>query len=146
VSTADAPTPAHGVLRVGRGCTIALDELEWRFSASGGPGGQHANTSNTKAEVRFDIAASPSLSERQRELLREALGDTVRIAVTDRRSQLQNRELAIERLRDKLAAALVVPKHRVATKPSRSAKRARVEAKRQRSDVKRARRRPGSDE
>ena len=58
----DAPS----VLRVTRSCAIALDELEWRFSASGGPGGQHANTSNTKVEVRFDVAASPSLGPRQR--------------------------------------------------------------------------------
>ena len=135
-----------GILRVNRSCAIPLDELEWRFSASGGPGGQHANTSNTKAEVRFDVATSPSLGERHRARLLETLGETVRVVATDRRSQLQNRELALERLRAKLADALVVPKHRVATKPSRSAKRARVETKRQRSQVKRTRRRPASDD
>jgi ribosome-associated protein len=137
---------AAGLLRVNRSCAIALDELEWRFSASGGAGGQHVNTSNSKAEVRFDIAASPSLGPRQRERLVEALGDSVRVVASDRRSQLQNRELALERLREKLAAALVVQKHRVATKPSKGAKLRRVEAKRKRSDVKRARRRPTGDD
>lgn len=139
-------TPSSGVLRVNRSCVIPLDELEWRYSASGGPGGQHANTSNTKAEVRFDIAASPSLGPRQRERLLAAHGETLRVAATDRRSQLRNRELAMERLREKLAAALVIQKHRVATKPSKGAKRARVETKRKRSEVKRARQRPGDND
>ena len=137
---------ASGVLRFNRSCVINLDELEWRFSASGGSGGQHVNTANTKAEVRFDIASSSSLGPRQRERLAEALGDSVRVVASDRRSQLQNRELALERLRDKLAAALVVPKHRVATKPSRGAKKRRVETKRKRSDVKRTRQRPSGDD
>jgi ribosome-associated protein len=139
----DAP---EGRLRVNRSCTIALDELEWRFSASGGAGGQHVNTSNSKAEVRFDIAGSASLGPRQRERLLEALGDSVRVVASDRRSQLQNRELALERLREKLAGALVIPKHRVATKPSKGAKKRRVETKRKRSDVKKARQRPGRDD
>lgn len=143
-----SPEPLRGpaVLRVSRSCAIAMDELEWRFSASGGPGGQHANTSNTKVEVRFDIAGSPSLSDRHRELLETAYGPLLRVVATDRRSQLQNRELALERLRVKLAEGLVVPKHRVATKPSRSSKRARVATKRKRSDVKKARQRPSRDD
>lgn len=140
------PPPAGGVLRVNRSVVIPLDELEWRFSASGGPGGQHANTANTKAEVRFDVAASPALGPRQRDRLLEVLGPTVRVVATDRRSQLQNRELALDRLRVKLAEALVVPKHRVATKPTKGAKRRRVETKRKRGDVKQARRRPGTDD
>jgi ribosome-associated protein len=143
--TRAAPAPT-GVLRVNRSCAIALDELEWRFSASGGAGGQNVNTSNTKADVRFDIAGSPSLSDRHRERLTTALGDSVRVVASDRRSQLQNRELALERLRAKLAEALVVPKHRVATKPSKGAKKRRVETKRKRSDVKRTRQRPASDD
>jgi ribosome-associated protein len=137
---------ASGLLRVNRSCVIALDELEWRFSASGGSGGQHVNTTNSKAEVRFDIAGSASLGPRQRERLLEALGETVRVVASDRRSQLQNRELALERLREKLAAALVVQKHRVATKPSKGAKKRRVETKRKRSDVKRTRQRPSGDD
>ncbi len=138
--------PGTPVLRITRTCAIAVDELEWRFSASGGPGGQHANTANTKAEVRLDLAASPSLDERQRARLVEALGPVVRVVASDRRSQAQNRELALERLKERLAGALVVPKHRVATRPSKSARRARVTTKRHRGDVKRTRRRPGADD
>ena len=142
--TSDAA--ASGVLRINRNCMILLDELEWRFSASGGAGGQHVNTTNSKAEVRFDIAGSASLGPRQRELLLETLGESVRVVASDRRSQLQNRELALERLREKLAGALIVPKHRVATKPSRGAKKRRVETKRKRSDVKRTRQRPSGED
>ena len=130
------------VLRVTRSLAIPVDELEWRFSASGGPGGQHANTANTKAEVRFDIAGSPSLGPRQRERLLDALGPTVRVVASDRRSQAQNRELALDRLRERLAAALVVVTPRVATKPSRSARKKRVESKRRRSETKRTRQKP----
>ena len=137
---------ASGVLRINRSCMILLDELEWRFSASGGAGGQHVNTTNSKAEVRFDIAGSASLGPRQRELLLETLGESVRVVASDRRSQLQNRELALERLREKLAGALIVPKHRVATKPSKGAKKRRVETKRKRSDVKRTRQRPSGED
>ena len=142
--TSDAA--ASGVLRINRSCMILLDELEWRFSASGGAGGQHVNTTNSKAEVRFDIAGSASLGPRQRELLLETLGESVRVVASDRRSQLQNRELALERLREKLAGALIVPKHRVATKPSKGAKKRRVETKRKRSDVKRTRQRPSGED
>jgi ribosome-associated protein len=130
------------VLRVTRSCAIPLDEFEWRFSASGGPGGQHANTSNTRVEMRFDVESSPSLGDRQRARLLQAFGPTVRVVVSERRSQLQNRELAMERMRERLASALRVQKHRVATKPSRAAKAARVQEKRRRSEVKQARRKP----
>lgn len=146
MSDAAAPPPAGGVLRVNRSVAIPLDELEWRYTASGGPGGQHANTANTKVEVRFDVAGSPSLGPRQRDRLLEVLGDTVRITASDRRSQLQNRELALERLRTKLAEALVVPKTRVATKPSKGAKRRRLDAKSRHSETKRGRQRPGADD
>jgi ribosome-associated protein len=133
---------ARGRFRVNRTCVIDEDELEFRYSASGGPGGQHANTSNTKVEVRFDIEASPSLTERQRELLLERLGPLVRVVASDRRSQAQNRELALDRLRERLAGALVVTPPRRATKPSKSAKTARLESKRKRGDTKRARQKP----
>jgi len=129
-------------LRVTRTCRIPLDELEWRFSASGGPGGQHANTSNTKAEVRFDVARSPSLGPRQRSRLLERLGPEVRVVASDRRSQLRNRELAMERLRSRLAEALRVERERRPTTPSKGAKQRRVESKRKRSEVKKLRRRP----
>jgi ribosome-associated protein len=129
-------------LRVTRTCRIPLDELEWRFTASGGPGGQHANTANTKAEVRFDVAGSPSLGPRQRARLLERLGPLVRVVASDERSQLRNRELALERLRFRLAEALRVDRERRPTAPSAAARKRRVESKRKRSDVKRLRRRP----
>jgi len=129
-------------LRVTRTCRIPLDELEWRFSASGGPGGQHANTSNTKAEVPFDVARSPSLGPRQRARLLERLGPEVRVVASDRRSQLRNRELAMERLRSRLAEALRVERERRPTTPSKGAKQRRVESKRKRSQGKKLRRRP----
>lgn len=128
-----------GLVRISRSCAIDEDELEWRFVASGGPGGQHANTSNTKAEVRFDIAASASLGPRQRARLLEKLGPVVRVAASDRRSQAQNRALALERLRTKLADALHVERPRHETKPSKGAKQRRVESKRKHSELKRSR-------
>jgi len=134
------------VLRVSRSCEIALDELEWRFSASGGPGGQHANRSNTRVEVIFDVAGSPSLGPRQRARLLERLGPTVRVVASDERSQLRNRELALERLRSRLAAALHVDRARVATKPSAAAKARRMDDKRRRASVKRDRGRVRPDD
>jgi ribosome-associated protein len=133
-----------GVVRVSRSCAIALGELEWRFSSSGGPGGQHANTSNTRVELLFDIESSPSLGPRQRARLIEKLGPHLRIVASERRSQLQNRELALDRFRDRLAGALHVDPPRVATRPSRSSKRKRVEQKRRVGERKRTRRPPRS--
>jgi ribosome-associated protein len=133
-------------LRVSRSCVIPPDELEWSFSSSGGPGGQHANTSNTRVELRFDIEASPTLGPRQRARLIERLGPRVRIVASERRSQLQNRELALERLQERLATALHIEPPRVATRPSRAAKRARVEQKRRVGERKRTRRAPRPDE
>ena len=128
------------VLRVTPTCVVRMDELDWRFSASGGPGGQHVNTANTRAEVRFDIAASPSLGPRQRARLLERLGPEVRVVASDERSQLRNRELALERLRARLAEALRVETPRRPTKPTKGAKEKRLEAKRHRSETKRRRR------
>jgi len=127
---------------VSRSCRIPLDELEWRFSASGGPGGQHANTANTRAEVRFDVAGSPSLGPRQRARLLERLGPVVRVVASDERSQLRNRDLALARLVARLAEGLRVETARVPTKPRPSAARKRVDAKRRRSETKRLRARP----
>jgi ribosome-associated protein len=129
-------------LRVSRTCRIPLDELEWRFTSSGGPGGQHANTANTRVEVRFDIAGSPSLGPRQRARLLERLGPSVRVVASDERSQLRNRELALDRLRSRLADALKVDRERRPTTPTVSARRRRVESKRKRGEIKRMRRRP----
>jgi ribosome-associated protein len=134
------------VLRITRSCAIASDELEWRFTASGGPGGQHANTSNTKVEVRFDIASSPSLGPRQRARLVERFGPVVRATASERRSQHQNRELAVERLQKRIAAALHVEPKRVSTKPSRGSKQRRVDEKKRHGDIKRNRRRPSGED
>ena len=133
-------------LRVTASCRIPLDELTWRFSGSGGPGGQHANTSNTRAEVVFDVEGSPTLGPRQRARLVEKLGPVVRVVASDTRSQGRNRDLALERLRSKLADALKVEKARRATRPSRSAKERRLSEKRHRGEIKRQRRERPTDE
>jgi ribosome-associated protein len=130
-----------GWLRVTRSCSIPLDELEWRFSGSGGPGGQHANTSNTRVELRFDVAGSPSLGPRQRARLLERLGPAVRVVAADERSQARNRQLALERLRTRLAEALKVARERRPTAPTTASQQRRLETKRRRGDVKRQRRR-----
>ena len=133
------------VLRVTPTCVVPLEEFEWRFSASGGPGGQHVNTSNTRAEVRFDVAGSPSLGPRQRARLLERLGPVVRVVAADERSQARNRDLALTRLRDRLAAALRVERERRPTAPTLASRQRRVEAKRKRADVKRLRQPPRPD-
>lgn len=132
-------------LIVSRSCRIPLDELEWRFSSSGGPGGQHANTSNTKAEVRFDVVTSPSLGPRQRARLLERLGPLVRVVASDERSQSRNRDLALQRLAARLAEGLRIETPRVATRPRPAAKRRRVDEKRRRGETKRLRARPADD-
>jgi ribosome-associated protein len=140
------PVTEHGTLRVTSTCVIRLDELEWRTTSSGGPGGQHANTSDTRVEVRFPVATSPSLGPRQRARLLERIGPVARATASDHRSQARNRELALERLRSRLAAALRVDPPRRATKPTRSAKEARLDAKRRQAQRKQGRRRPASDD
>jgi ribosome-associated protein len=136
----------EGVLRVTPSCVIARDELEWRTTTSGGPGGQHANRSDTKVEVSFRIDDSPSLGPRQRARLLERLGPVVRATASDTRSQSRNRDLALERLRGKLAEGLRVMPTRRPTRPSRAAKRARLDDKRRQGQRKQARRPPRSDE
>src|SRR5882724_9419935 len=137
-----AAPPPDRVLVVSRSCRIPLDELEWRFTGSGGPGGQHANTSNTRVELRFDIAGSRALGPRQRARLLERLGTVVRVVASDERSQSRNRALALDRLRDRLADALHIEAPRHATRPTRAAKQRRLDSKRKRSDVKRSRQAP----
>jgi ribosome-associated protein len=133
-------------LRVTRTCVIDYDELEWRFSSSGGPGGQHANTSNTRVELLFDVEGSRSLGPRQRARIIERIGPRVRVVASERRSQMQNRELAVERFTERLSEALHIDAPRVATRPSRASKRARVEHKRRQGERKRTRRPPRADE
>jgi ribosome-associated protein len=135
----------EGRLRVTPSCVIPLDELEWQTSRSGGPGGQHANTSDTRVEVRFDVAGSPSLGPRQRARLLEKLGPVVRATASDSRSQARNREIALERLRTRLAEGLRIERPRRATKPTRAARARRLDAKRRQSARKRDRRPPRPD-
>lgn len=126
-------------IRVTRTLAIPLSELEWRFTPSGGPGGQHANRSNTRVEVRFDVEHSPSLGPRQRDRLLQRLGPVVRVVADDERSQARNRALAAERLRERLADALHIERERRPTKPTKSAGERRLQSKRRRSAAKRDR-------
>ncbi len=136
---------SDGVVRVSPTLSVPLSELQLRFGPSGGPGGQHANKVNTRVELRFDISGSPSLGPRQRARLLERLGPELRLVVDDERSQIRNRQLAVERFRQRLSDALHVEKPRRPTRPSRGAKERRLAAKRQLSERKRNRR-PDLDE
>jgi ribosome-associated protein len=133
-------------LRVTRSTTIPLSEIELRASRSSGPGGQHANVTASRIEAIFDVLASESLSDAQRARLLAILGPRVSAIAQDERSQARNRELALERLEGRIAAALVIPKVRRATRPTRAAKEKRLEGKRKTGERKAARRRPGSGE
>ena len=133
-------------LRVSRTCAIPLTELEWRFTGSGGPGGQHANTANTRVELRFDVARSPSLGPRQRARLLERLGPVVRVVASDERSQSRNRQVAMDRLRTRLADALRLRPERRPTAPTAASRRRRLKDKRHRREVKRLRSSPGPEE
>lgn len=137
---------AEGDLPIRAGLVLPAHEIEERFSTSGGPGGQHANRANTRVELRFDIAGSPTLSDHQRRVLSERFGDDVRVVVDDERSQLRNRSIARERLAARLSNALTPVRQRRATRPTRSSTRRRLEAKRQRSQTKRSRRRPSAED
>lgn len=128
------------MLIVNRSLAIPLDEFEWRFSGSGGPGGQHANTSNTRVECIYSIESSPSLSVWQRERLLEQFGPVLRVVVADERSQFRNRELALQRLSARLAGALTERRVRVSTKPTRSSKERRLSDKKARATTKQLRR------
>ena len=132
-------------LVVNRSLVIPASELEWRFSASSGPGGQNVNTSNSRAEVRFDVASSPSLNDSQRARLIAKLGDEVRVVSQTERSQLRNRNAARERLAQRLREALVVPRSRRPTRPTRGSVERRLESKSKRSETKRTRRPPPVD-
>jgi ribosome-associated protein len=129
-------------LRIGRHAAIPLSEIDLRASRSSGPGGQHANVTASRVEAIFDVAASQSLSEEQRERICARLGPVVRAVAQDTRSQLRNRELALERLRGRLESALAVQRPRRATRPTAASRRRRAESKRRRGEVKRLRRRP----
>jgi ribosome-associated protein len=125
---------------VTRSVSIPRSEIELRFSRSSGPGGQHAQKSDTRVEATFDVEASAALSEAQKRRVLARAGPVIRAVAQDERSQWRNRELATERLVDALREALKVPRRRRPTKPSRAAVERRLEQKRRRSEVKRRRR------
>ena len=131
---------------VTRGVAIPLSEVELRASRSSGPGGQHANVTASRIEAAFDVAASTPLTDAQKRRVIARVGPRLTAVAQDARSQARNRELALERLRSRLATALAVPRTRRPTKPTRSSRRARLETKRKRAQTKRERRRPGPDE
>jgi ribosome-associated protein len=130
-------------IRVTRSVVIPLAEIELRFSRSSGPGGQHAQKSETRVEAVFDVNASASLSDVQKRRVVARAGDVLRAVAQDERSQARNRELALERLAGQLREALRVRRRRVPTKPSEAAKERRLEEKRRRSELKRLRKEPG---
>ena len=129
-------------LRVTARVAIPLAEIVLRASRSSGPGGQHANVTESRIEASFDVAASATLSEAQKARVIERCGPVVRAIAQDARSQARNRDLALERLRERLARALAVQAPRTATKPSRSARERRLAQKRHRGETKRGRQAP----
>jgi ribosome-associated protein len=129
-------------MRVTRSVVLPLSEVELRFSRSSGPGGQHANTSETRVEAIFAVEGSSALTEAQKRRVLAKAGPTLRAIAQDERSQLRNRELAIERLVEQLRQALKVERRRVATKPTRAARERRLESKKRRSQTKKLRRPP----
>lgn len=129
-------------IRVTRSVELSLDEIELRVSRSSGPGGQHAQKTSTRVEAVFDVEASAALSPVQKRRVTAKAGPVLRAVSQDERSQLRNRELAVERLVAKLREALYVPRRRVATRPSKAAVERRLEDKRRRAATKRLRRPP----
>lgn len=129
-------------IRVTRSVTVPRSEIEVRFSRSSGPGGQHAQRTETRVEALFDVAASSSLTERQRQRVIAKAGPVLRAVAQDERSQWQNRELATTRVIEALRAALEVPRKRKPTEPTAAARAKRLEAKRRRGHIKRLRKPP----
>jgi ribosome-associated protein len=127
-------------IRVTRSVVLPLGEVELRFSRSSGPGGQHAQKSETRVEAVFDVEASAALSEAQKRRVIARAGPVLRAVAQDERSQSRNRELALERLVEQLRQALRVERRRVPTKPTAASRERRLEQKRRRSRVKRLRR------
>ena len=131
---------------VTRDVAIPLREIELRTSRSSGPGGQHANVTASRVEAVFDVAGSPSLGDEQRARVMARCGPVVRAVAQDERSQTRNREIALERLRDRLARALHVPRPRRATRPTKAGRVRREQTKRRQAQRKRERRRPSGDD
>jgi ribosome-associated protein len=133
---------ADDPIRITRSVSIPRDEIELRFSRSSGPGGQHAQKSDTRVEAVFDVEASSALSDAQKRRVVAKAGPVLRAVAQDERSQWRNRELALERLAETLREALHVARPRRATKPTRSAVEKRLDQKRRRGKTKRLRRPP----
>jgi len=122
--------------------SVPLSEIELRTSRSSGPGGQHANVTASRVEAVFEIAASEALSEAQKRRLMARYGERVTAVAQDARGQARNRELALGRLAEKIAAGLAEPRSRRPTRPTRASRERRLEEKRRSGERKRARRRP----
>ncbi|HET6449631.1 MAG TPA: alternative ribosome rescue aminoacyl-tRNA hydrolase ArfB [Conexibacter sp.] len=132
-------------LEIARGLTLPLDEVVLRASRSSGPGGQHANVTASRVEAVFDVTASHVLSDAQKARVIERLGPRVTAVAQDARSQVRNRELALERLRERLAGALATPKPRRPTRPTAASRRRRAAAKQRQSKRKQQRQPPAGD-
>ena len=128
-----------------RSVVLPLSEVRFRTSRSSGPGGQHAQKSETRVEAIFEVEASEALSEAQKRRVVSRAGPVLRAIAQDERSQSRNRELALDRVVEQLRAALRVERKRVPTKPSAAARERRLEQKRRRSETKRLRRRDPGD-
>lgn len=139
-----SPAPKREI-RVTRSVSLPLSEVQLRVSRSSGPGGQHAQKSSTRVEAIFEVETSDALSDAQKRRVVTKAGPVIRAVAQDERSQLRNRELAIERLVEKLRAALAVPRRRVPTRPGAKARERRLEEKRRRSQTKARRRAPDAD-
>jgi ribosome-associated protein len=133
------------LLRVGPELVIPVSEITLRTSRSSGPGGQHANVTASRVEAIFDVLGSPSLSEEQRSRVLARAGPRLVAVAQDERSQLRNRELALERLAERLQSALIVPRKRHATRPSAAARARRLDDKRRAAQRKQARKPPPSE-
>ena len=133
---------SDSAIRITRSVLLPLAEVELRTSRSSGPGGQHAQKSETRVEAVFDVEASTALTPVQKRRVVAKAGPVLRAIAQDERSQARNRELALERLAAALREALYVPRRRVATKPSAAAKERRLAEKKRRGETKRLRRTP----
>jgi ribosome-associated protein len=133
-------------LRINERLSLPPGEVELRTSRSSGPGGQHANVTASRVEAVFDVEASAALDDVQRERLLERLGPVVTAVAQDARGQSRNRELALRRLAQKIAAGLRVQRKRRPTRPTRASKQRRLEQKRRAGERKRSRHRPSPDE
>jgi ribosome-associated protein len=129
-------------IRVTRSVTIPVSEIELRFSRSSGPGGQHAQKSETRVTATFDVEASSGLTATQKARVLRRAGPVLRAVAQDERSQARNRELAVERVVAGLREALKVPRRRRPTRPTAASRERRLEQKRRRSQTKQLRRRP----